>query len=264
MNNHPIILGLIQGIAEWLPVSSEGMIVLFLEIFDKGSNLNEAVSTALFLHLGTTLAAIIYFRKEIYGHFITLIKYKQANETDKSLIRFLFISTLITGVLGVVLLQVALKFSDGLNNATRIILVFVSLLLLITGLLQIKSRKDKGARTKITLTDAIILGIAQSFAVLPGLSRSGLTVSTFLLRKIDEEISLKLSFLMSIPIVIAGNILLNVDTLELNQSNLLSLVFSFVFGLLTIHVLLKLAKKVNFGPFVIGCAIIMLIAAASS
>jgi undecaprenyl-diphosphatase len=88
-------------------------------------------------------------------------------------------------------------------------------------------------------------------ATLPGLSRSGSTVSALLLLGFQKSLSLKLSFLLSMPIVLAGNILLNLNTINFSVDNLVALTASFAFGLLTINLLLKLAKKINFGLLVI-------------
>jgi len=102
--------------------------------------------------------------------------------------------------------------------------------------------------------------VVQGFAALPGLSRSGLTVSTLLFRKVNEKDSLKLSFLLSLPIVLGGNILLNSEYFNFSLDSLISLSASFLFGLLTIHYLLKLAKKINFGWFVFAFGALMIIA----
>ncbi|VAW17354.1 Undecaprenyl-diphosphatase, partial [hydrothermal vent metagenome] len=112
--------------------------------------------------------------------------------------------------------------------------------------------------TDIKMIDSVTLGIVQGFAALPGLSRSGLTVASLLLRKFDEEQAIRLSFLMSIPIVLAGNILLNIKDFNPTLENLFGFFFSFVFGLATIHILLKVAKKVNFAYFVLLFGLLMI------
>jgi undecaprenyl-diphosphatase len=102
----------------------------------------------------------------------------------------------------------------------------------------------------------------QGFAALPGFSRSGLTISALLLRKFDETAALRLSFLMSLPIVLGGNVLLNLkDGFVLSAGAVFGLVFSFVFGIFTIHVLFRVARKINFAYFVLGFGVITLVAA---
>ena len=92
--------------------------------------------------------------------------------------------------------------------------------------------------------DGVLLGVAQGLAALPGLSRSGLTVSVLLLRKFDGATALKLSFLVSLPIVLFGNLFLNLNDFAFSAEALVGLFFSFLFGILTIDLLLKAAKKI--------------------
>lgn len=112
------------------------------------------------------------------------------------------------------------------------------------------------------MLESLILGAAQGVAEwLPGLSRSGLTVAALLLRQFDDEVALKLSFLLSLPIVLAGNILLNSEYLYFNLSNLVALAASFIFGLLSIHWLLALARRINFGYFTLVFGLLVIASA---
>ena len=136
--------------------------------------------------------------------------------------------------------------------------LFVGFLLLITGILQLKKNKIALRNfLNINFVDSFILGIVQAFSVLPGLSRSGLTVSTLLLRKFNDEESLKLSFLMSLPIVFFGNLFLNFRSFYFSPEILWGVLFAFLFGILTIHYFLKLAKKINFGYFALVFGVLM-------
>ena len=248
-----IIFGIAQGVAEWLPVSSEGVIVLIKTNFFGGGGLESIVKFALFLHLGTALAATIYFRKDVAEILKTLFHYKRATLENKNIFNFLFISTLISGILGLILIKLLSGADDALGQSSKIINFTVGGLLLITAYLQFKKKKISSIRTpeNIKTSDSVIMGIVQGFAALPGLSRSGLTVASLLLLKFDEEQALRLSFLMSIPIVLAGNVLLNIKDFNPSPENLLGFLFSFIFGLATIHILLKVAKKINFAYFVL-------------
>jgi len=258
-----IVLGIIQGIAEWLPVSSEGLIVLAkTHFFPSAGGFNETIEIALFLHLGTVLAAVIYFRRDI----LTLLKAlpqlarNTAREEDRKLLSFLIVSTILSGALGLTLLKtLAHLFEDNATPAAAIN-ILVGACLLITGTLELRAGQ-KGTRTDRDLkpVDGIILGIAQGFAALPGLSRSGLTVSALLLRQFEKTVALRLSFLMSILIVLAGNVILNADKGVISPASLTGLLLSFAFGLATIHALLIMARKINFGWFVIVFGILTLI-----
>ena len=249
-----IVLGIAQGITEWIPVSSEGMIVLIKTmVFGHEGPLEEIISEALFLHLGSVLAATIYFRSDITRLFFALFKKEDSDDSVRPLLIFLIISTLISGVLGIILLKTLSGIISQWPASTRILTLAVGLCLLITGALQL-SKKETGSRlTKdLNIKDGILLGIAQGFAALPGLSRSGLTVAALLFRKYGATQSIRLSFLMSIPIVLAGNIVMNMGGNDFQAEHIVGLGFSFIFSLLTIDVLLKVARKINFGAFVIA------------
>lgn len=258
-----IILGIIQGIAEWLPVSSEGLIVLTkTNFFNDKQCIDTIIHHALFLHFGTFLAALIYFRKDVVQLVSALFRFKSQPAETQRLISFLFISTLISGVLGFSLIKILSCFTAEFTSAGKFITLVIGILLLGTAFLELKANKSGHKDLKdLKFIDGVILGIAQGFAALPGLSRSGLTVSTLLLRKFDKTYALKLSFLMSLPIVLAGNIILNLDYLQWGTDQLIGLAFSFIFGLGTIHLLFKLAQKINFGYFILLFAILTLFSA---
>ncbi len=255
-------LGAVQGIFEWLPVSSEGFIFLIkANFFNSSETVSELIAYALFLHLGTFLAALIYFRKDVKMLVVTLFNYRKADQEKKKLLNFLIISSLVSGVLGLVFLKLIEKIEIDISGITKWITIIVALLLFITAFLQIKGAKGGNKENKdIKTKNSLVLGLVQAFAALPGLSRSGLTVSALLLSNFNKKTALYLSFLMSLPIVLGGNIILNSGGVIFNIESLIGLLSSFIFGLLTIKSLLLLAKKVNFGYFVLFFAVITLLA----
>ena len=256
-----LLLGAIQGITEWLPISSSGIVTLintnFLGITDVGVLLH----TALFLHLGTFFAALIYFRKDVLHLFKTLFEYKYQDESSKRTLKFLIIATILSGIIGLFILKFLILFGEQLEFTGKSITAFIGILLLFTGIIQIKI-KNIGLRKErnIKNSDSILLGIFQGFASLPGVSRSGITISTLLLKKFDDTTALRLSFLMSLPIVLLGNLFLNFQdfTKIVNSASIYGLLASFFFGLLTIHFLMNLSRKINLGWFVLIFAVLML------
>lgn len=244
------ILGLIQGIFEWLPISSSGFLALFANNFLGISNLESLVELALFFHLGTFLAAVVYFRKEVKELFLTLFKYKKSKVESKKLFNFVFVSFIITSILGILILKLIGLVSVGITG--KMINLIIAVLLLVTAIVGFSS-KIKGLKKEkdLNLFDGILLGIVQGIAVLPGVSRSGTTTSTLLLKKFDETTALRLSFLMSLPVVLCGNIILNLKDFSFGNFPFVGLVTSFIFGLLTITGLIKLSKKINFNWFVL-------------
>ena len=257
----PIILGTIQGIAEWLPISSSGMITLVMSNFFEVTDISVLLQRALFLHLGTLLAALVYFRKEVLVLIKALFNYRKTDAETKNVLNFLIISTIIAGIVGITI--GLFLFNLNLELTGKTITLVIGILLLITAGLQLSPRR-KGPRNEkdLKISDSILLGIAQGTAVIPGISRSGITISTMLLRKIDDTLALKLSFLMSIPIVLFGNIFLNLPDISstFTYRSLVGLLLSFALGMLTIHLLIKLTKKINFGYFVLIFAILTILA----
>jgi len=256
-----IVLGIVQGVVEWLPVSSEGVIFLVIKnFFDAEAGMGAIIHRALFLHLGTFLAALVYFRKDVASLFKALFNYKSSDLETKKIFNFLLTATLISGFLGFVLVKAFIVLEEQLVLSAQAVTAAVGLLLLITGWLQIKTKKDGVKKVKeLSGRDGILLGLVQGFAALPGLSRSGLTVSVLLLRKFSGASALKLSFLMSLPIVLVGNLVLNFNDFAFSKEAAVGLFFAFLFGILTIDLLLKAAKKFEFGWFVLGFGILVVL-----
>jgi len=256
-----VVLGIAQGISEWLPVSSEGILILLkTNLFHSKESISATIRLALFYHFGTFLSALIYFRRDVTQLIKALVRFRSSDQSTQKLFVFLLVSTVISGCIGIVLLFFLERAFNDFSRAQTMITLGIGILLLVTAFFEFKSKKD-GYKSihDLKITDSIILGIVQGCATLPGLSRSGLTVSTLLLRKFDKPYALQLSFLMSLPIVLLGNIVLNVKYLSWSWGSLTGLLCSFLGGLMTIHLLLKLAQKINFAYFVLlfGCLTIL-------
>ncbi len=246
-----VVLAVIQGLTEWLPVSSEGISsIVMMNFFNK--TLSEAVFISIWLHTGTLLAAVLYFWKDVKNIVRNLPKYVRGprnTEGYSGLTTFLFVSTFLTASIGFVIILFGLNTINFVGGSG---MAFIGALLIVTGLVQKFARRSNVVSGGTRLSDAVLLGIVQAFSVLPGLSRSGITTSALLLRKHDAEYALKLSFLMSIPVILIGEIgigLMNKITFDV--FSLVAILVSFLLGLLTLGSLLKIAERVNFGPFCI-------------
>ena len=256
------VLGVIQGVAEWLPVSSEGLIVLAKTSFFGGGTITNLVRQALFLHLGTMLAALLYFRKDVAELAKTLVRYRSSEGDEKAVLNFLIVSGVVSGIIGAGLLIGLVGMEGQIAFTGRLIAIAVGFMLMGTGFLQLKAR-DAGQRMagEAGRTDGILAGVAQGMAILPGLSRSGLTVAGLLVRRFDKTEALRMSFLMSIPAVLAGNIFLNLEGIAFSWEAAVGLMSSFALGMVTIHLFLKASKRVNFGYFVLGFGLLTIVAA---
>jgi len=225
-----IVLGIAQGIFEWLPISSEGVVVLLGQFFKSDINL---VDTALFLHLGTFFAVLVYFSKD----WLKIISFK-----DNKRLKFLLITTII-----------ALIVSYPIYGAVRNVKVGSGLLALVGFGLLLTAYFSK-QKKKLNISDnglAFVAGILQGLAVIPGLSRSGSTIFGLSLSKDDSEDILKTSYLMSGPVVLAAAIYIYLQDTAVALSLWPALLFSFLLGLLTLNILLKFAKRVNFFNFLL-------------
>jgi len=254
----PILLGILQGILEWLPVSSEGVSSLvMMNFFEK--SLEEAVFMSIWLHTGTLMAALVYFRNDMVGIVKNIPSYFKKTRTEYSEITsFLIISTLMTGIIGAPILLFGL---DKLNANINIAMGAIGFLLIATGLLQKYGKMAVGMKKNPGFFDSLLIVIAQGFSALPGLSRSGLTTSAMLLRKYDAKTALKFSFLMSIPAVLVAELGIGIlGKIELSPYFLVAITFSFVFGLLTIRALMKVAEKTDFSWFCIFLGFVSIMA----
>ena len=234
-----IFLGLVQGLTEFLPVSSSGHLVILQKILGLGG---EELATTIILHLGTALALVIFFFKDILGLF-----------KDKKLLGMVALVTVITGSIGLL----GGEFFENLFSSVRLVAVS----LMVTGIILIFTRKIQHHYRKNPLpADALILGVTQGIAIIPGISRSGITIATLLFRGLDRETSFKFSFLAAIPVIFAAFLLelknihlaLNADFAFL----VVGFVSSFLSGLLALHILKLILQKAKLHYFGYYCIIV--------
>lgn len=238
--------GVIQGVFEWLPVSSEGNITLILTVLTSISPEN-AVKFSLFLHAGTALSATAYYRKDILYLITSFGSWKTGfgSDTD-SKISFLIGSTVLSGVVAGVSYTLLISFASEI--AGGIFIAIIGVLLILNGLVQHAAEDiDLQNRTAPDSLDTFLVGVLQGVAVLPGVSRSGTTVSALLLRGLNAESSLRLSFLLSIPASLgAGLLTINNGTTSTITGGLVALFVSALMGYVTIDALMRFVERVEF------------------
>jgi undecaprenyl-diphosphatase len=245
-----VVLGIIQGMAEWLPVSSKAVVAL-VGTFAFGMDYQEALGTAIFLHTGTLLASAIYFREEI----IRMMRSVFERNAERSLLIFLIITTLCTGVIAAPLLYLTLNMDVPESFFTIMIGVF----LLVIAYLH-KTRKELGQEQELTPKKALVTGLAQGLSGLPGVSRSGITVAALIMEGYPLGDAFRLSFLMSMPVVFGAEIVL--PFLKSGYSVSVPLIAGAVAALLvslfTIGRLLELAKEKGFYKVTLALGLIIL------
>jgi undecaprenyl-diphosphatase len=246
------IAGLLQGILEWIPVSSQGVISMFLVI--SGYDFSTSINLALFLHIGTMFAVISYFKEDVKG----LIRPKTTN--DLNLLYFILSGTIISLIIG----GPIYLFLNSDSNIFSSVNVFIGFMLLITGVLQIirKNFNLRKMNSETTVNDGLVVGAFQGFSVLPGISRSGITIFSLLLRGFNIDYALKLSFLLSIPVVFIESVYQAIfNGMVFDLTYVVAAVIAFFVGKLTIGFFLKITKKIDFSLFCIIIGFLSMISA---
>lgn len=249
-----LLIGLIQGLTEFLPVSSSGHLEIFKSIL--GVNIEDSLYFTVLVHGGTVLSTIVVFQKDIAKLLGGFFKFKYNTETD-----YLFkiaVSMIPVAIIGLFFKDLVESFFSEGNVA------FVGFMLLITaallGLTYLNTKKNRA----ITYFDALIIGIAQSIAVLPGISRSGATISTGLLLGNDRGEIARFSFLMVLIPILGENFLeiikSNVNTTAIPiESLIIGFLASFIAGIFACKTMITLVKKGKMYWFAIYCLLIGLI-----
>jgi undecaprenyl-diphosphatase len=255
-----VILGVLQGITEFLPISSSGNLVLgefLLQVrFDD-------ISFEVFVHLGTFLSVVIVFRRTIYfifqaiwskAKFVSSARNAPMNDPYWRLFWLIAVGSIPAGMAGVLFRSYIEPCFSSVG--------FVSLMLLLTGLTLLTTRFFKGKREKITFNDALVVGVAQALAMFPGISRSGLTISTGIFKGLERSQAAEFSFLLSLPAILGASLLQLGEVLGSSQSGheylsyFLGMTSAFGVGYLAIKFLLNVIKKGKFQYFAYYCFVL--------
>jgi len=237
-----LILAVIQGLTEWLPVSSSGHLIIIQKVL----GLNLPLIYSVMLHVGTLFVVLTVFRKDILDIIKALVKRDFGNEEGK-LGLFITVGSVPIAIIGFVFYDV---FESLFSN-----LPAVGLALLITGWIIFVSEKRLGNR-KMGILDSLIMGLAQGVTIIPGISRSGITIATGLLRKIDKATAFRYSFLLSVPAVIGATVMESKDLVTGNVDGVplfLGAIISMVVGYTSLKLLQKIIMNEKFHLFAYYC-----------
>ena len=250
-----IILGIIQGLTEFLPVSSSGHLEITKALLGENKVASESLLMTVVLHFATALSTIIVFRKEVSLIFKGLFQFKNNSQ-------FQFSIKIILSMIPAII--IGLFFEKQIESLFSGNIIFVALMLIITAILLLLADKAKSTNKNITKKDAFIIGLSQAAAILPGISRSGATISTSGLLGIYKEKSARFSFLMVVPLIfgkmasdiMSGNIIYE-------QSFFLSLtvgfIAAFITGVFACKWMVNLVKKNQLIYFSIYCCVIAIL-----
>jgi len=254
-----IFLGIVQGLTEFLPVSSSGHLVFFQSLF----GLKEPpIFFDVMLHLGTLLSVAVYFRMDIWRIIQgigSILRRKEENREDAKFFLWIILASIPTGLMGIFFKD----WFESFFSKPKL----VGGMLLITGLILWLTRwvkKEGKPLGQMRWFDAILVGIAQGFAIIPGISRSGATISAGLFCGLDRELCGKFSFLLSIPAIL-GATLLEIKKMDSGGALLTTLTgtaIAFGVGILALTILIKIIKMgkiFNFSYYCCGMGILMII-----
>lgn len=255
-----IILGLIQGLTEFLPVSSSGHLELAKAILGDNSLPEESLTFTVILHFATALSTVVIFRKEVLEIFKGLFQFKWNEEMQFSL---KIIASMIPAAL------IGLFFESELESLFGGQVLLVGFMLLITAVLLLLADKAKNTDKKVSFGYAVIIGVAQAIAMLPGISRSGATISSAVLLGIDRTRAAKFSFLMVVPLIM-GKVAKDVLGGELSlESSLIGVyaigfIMAFISGMFACTWMISLVKRSKLSYFALYCALVGFVAIAYS
>lgn len=255
-----LILGVIQGFTEFLPVSSSGHLELGKSLLGDNSLPKESMIFTIVLHFATALSTIVVFRKDIIEIIKELLKFEWNSNTQ-------FVFKIIISMIPASLIGVF--FETELESLFSNNIVLVGAMLMATGLLLILADRAQNTSKNVSVKTAFTIGVAQAIAMIPGISRSGATISTAVLLGIDKTKAARFSFLMVIPLIF-GKIFKDIFSGELNYESAqitslaIGFIAAFVSGLLACTWMIRLVKNSQLKYFAYYCAVVGIIAILST
>ncbi len=255
-----LILGIVQGLTEFLPVSSSGHLEIVKALFGDTLVAEESMFMTVMMHGATALSTIVIFRKEIAEIFVGLFQFKWNEQTIFSL--KIILSMMPAAFVGVV-------FNDQIEALFDGRILLVGFMLLLTAVLLFLADKAKTTNKSVGYRDAIIIGISQAIAILPGISRSGATISTSVLLGVDRGKAARFSFLMVVPLIL-GKVAKDLMSSDFTVSGnsffpvFIGFLAAFITGLFACTWMIKLVKQSKLSYFAIYCAIVGVIAIVCS
>ena len=247
-----LILAVVQGITEWLPISSFGHLVIVEEYL----GLESPLIFNVMLHVGTLFVVLAVFRRDIIEIAKALVSLNFKTDEGK-LALFIAVGSVPTAIIGFFFHDIFESFSHNL--------LVVGIALLITGFVLFVSEMRKSDR-ELSYLDSLLIGTVQGIAITPGISRSGVTIATGLLRRVEKETTFKYSFLLSVPAVFGATLMESRDLVVGNVDLVaifLGIITSMIVGYISLKLLKKIVTKEKFHLFAYYCWIVGLLTVAT-
>ena len=252
---HILILSAIQGITEFLPISSQSHLILtsaFLGMKDQGLGFDIA------LHSGSLFAILIYYRKEI-------AKILSVSNEGMQYLKLIIIGSIPLPLIGLLFIDIV---SINMRSVTSIALMTI-VFALILYIADVRKKENISSLASISMFTIIFIGFMQTLAIMPGVSRAGIVITAALLANFSREDSIKIAFLLSIPAIFMATVyqsmqLYEIGNIEILNEHLLGMFLSFIFSYITIHLFISTINKISFTPYIIyrlilGVALIIFI-----
>ena len=250
-----LILGIVQGLTEFLPVSSSGHLELGKEIFQANLGASDSLTFSVIVHGGTALSTIVVFRKDILDIFKGLFQFKWNTQTR--FVMLILISMIPAAVVGLI-------FEDQIEQLFSGQILLVGAMLIITSLLLFLADKATNTHKAVKPFEAFVIGIAQAIAILPGISRSGATIATAVLLGVSRKRAARFSFLMVLPLII-GKMILDLRKIyetggadiEISALALVvGFIAAFISGLFAVSWMIRLVKNAKLRYFSYYCFVV--------
>ena len=237
-----LILSIIQGITEFLPISSQSHLILTSKLLGMS---DQGLSFDIALHAGSLMAIIIYYRKEI-------TKIMSISDEGIQYLKLIIIGSIPLPIIGLLFVDIVSENLRTINTIAFMTIVFALLLYFA----ERRNYENKNSFATLSFFTIIFIGFMQTLAIMPGVSRSGIVITAALLLNYSREDSIKIAFLLSIPAIFMATVyqsmqLHEVGNIEILNEHLLGMILSFIFSYITIHLFISTINKISFTPYIV-------------
>ena len=237
-----LILSIIQGITEFLPISSQSHLILTSKLLGMS---DQGLSFDIALHAGSLMAILIYYRKEV-------TKIMSISDEGIQYLKLIIIGSIPLPIIGLLFVDIVSENLRTINTIAFMTIVFALLLYFA----ERRNHENKNSFATLSFFTIIFIGFMQTLAIMPGVSRSGIVITAALLLNYSREDSIKIAFLLSIPAIFMATVyqsmqLYEVGNIESLNEHLLGMILSFIFSYITIHLFISTINKISFTPYIV-------------